>query len=73
MQALIREVIAAHSGEYGPAKGWQEGVVSAMEEIVPKSVWGWLDSLLTPFLVRVSLAAEKKQPAHVGDRWQLGM
>ena len=35
VQALIREVIAAHPTEYAPAEGWQERAVDALTQIVP--------------------------------------
>ncbi len=35
VQALIREVIAAHPDEYASAEGWQERAVDALTQIVP--------------------------------------
>ena len=77
VQALIREVIAAHSGEYAPAEGWQEGVVAAMEGLMPPSIWGWLDPLLTPFIGKTTATKEEDQenskPSKPLDPWQLGL
>jgi len=36
VQALIREVIAAHPDEYASAEGWQERAVDALTQIVPE-------------------------------------
>lgn len=36
VQALIREVIAAHPEEYASAEGWQERAVDALTQIVPE-------------------------------------
>lgn len=48
VNALIREVIAAHPEIYAPGDGWQEDVVRTMEGIVPYNARGLLDKLLTP-------------------------
>jgi hypothetical protein len=50
VKTLIREVIAAHPDDYAPGDGWQDNVVRAMEGIVPHTVRGLLDKLLTPNL-----------------------
>ncbi len=50
VQALISGVIAAHLRDYAHGDGWQDDVVRAMEDIVPYSVRGLLDKLLTPNL-----------------------
>ena len=34
VQALIREVIAAHPSDYAPAQGWQERSVKALSSII---------------------------------------
>ena len=77
VQALIREVIAAHSGEYSPAEGWQEGVVTAMEGLMPPAVWGWLNPLVTPFIGKTTSSREGKQengkPVKTVDPWHLGL
>ena len=77
MQALIREVIATHSGEYAPAEGWQDGVVAAMKGLMPPAVWGWLDPLLTPFVGKTTTTKEgdqdKGKPAKPVDPGQLGL
>ena len=77
VQTLIREVIAAHSGEYAPAEGWQEGVVAAMEGLMPPSVWGWLNPLLTPFVGKTTVTKqgdqENPKPAKPVDLWRLGL
>jgi len=48
VQALIREIIAAHPEDYAPGDGWQDNVVRAIEGIVPHNVRGLLKKLLTP-------------------------
>ncbi|MGD9091558.1 MAG: type IV secretory system conjugative DNA transfer family protein [Anaerolineales bacterium] len=48
VQAIVREVIAAHPTSYAQADGWQEDVVRALEGIVPYSARGLLGKLLTP-------------------------
>ena len=50
IQALMREIIAAHPEDYVPGEGWQENVVRAMEGIVPHTARGLLGKLLTPNL-----------------------
>ena len=39
MQALIREVIAAHPEDYARPDGWQEQAVAALVELVPLAYW----------------------------------
>ena len=61
VQALIREVIAAHPDDYAPGDGWQDNVVRAMEGIVPHTARGLLDKLLTPNPeIEKSLSGEAK-------------
>jgi hypothetical protein len=48
VQALIREVIAAHPEDYAPAKGWQEQAVSALVELVPFAYQQMLSELFVP-------------------------
>ena len=50
VEALIREIIAAHPEDYASGDGWQDNVVRAMEGIVPHTARGLLDKLLTPNL-----------------------
>jgi hypothetical protein len=48
VQALIREVIAAHPQDYAPAEGWQEQAVSALVELVPFAYQQMLSELFVP-------------------------
>jgi sugar (pentulose or hexulose) kinase len=48
VQALIREVIAAHHQDYAPANGWQEQAVAALVELVPFSYQQLLSELFIP-------------------------
>lgn len=59
VQALIREVIAAHPDDYAPGEGWQDNVVRAMEGIVPHTARGLLDKLLVPNLEMDPRSGEK--------------
>jgi len=45
VQALIREVIAAHPEDYARPDGWQEQVVAALVELVPLAYWQMLSEL----------------------------
>ncbi|GAB4577504.1 MAG: hypothetical protein Fur0022_02350 [Anaerolineales bacterium] len=77
VQMIIREVMAAHSGEYSPAEGWQEGVVAAMKGLMPPSAWGWMNPLLTPSNGKAAASKEgiheNSKPAISEDPWQLGL
>jgi len=75
VQALIREVIAAHPDDYAPGDGWQDNVVQAMEGIVPHTARGLLGQLLTPNLGienPVGKEAGKVQGGKHNDRRRLG-
>jgi hypothetical protein len=48
VQALIREVIAAHPQDYAPADGWQEQAVAALVELVPFAYQQLLSELFVP-------------------------
>lgn len=75
VQALIREVIAAHPDDYAPGDGWQDNVLRAMEGIVPHTARGLLNKLLTPdqeIEKRLSGAAPKKQGSQQSDQRRLG-
>jgi hypothetical protein len=72
VQALIREVIAAHPETYLPGDGWQARVVQAMEGLVPHSVRGLLDKLLTPNPKIENLAGGEAPDREHNDRRRLG-
>jgi hypothetical protein len=67
--AFIREVIAAHPGDYAPADGWQEQAVQALQEIVPYSYRGLLSELLTPMVQPTNMNLSPQESA---DRKRLG-
>lgn len=46
VQALIREVIAAHPADYAPAEGWQARTVQALSGIVEERYQGMLSEAL---------------------------
>jgi hypothetical protein len=48
VQALIREVIAAHPQDYAPADSWQEQAVAALVELVPFAYQQLLSELFVP-------------------------
>ena len=48
MQALIREVIAAHPEDYARPDGWQEQAVAALVELVPLAYRQMLSELFIP-------------------------
>jgi hypothetical protein len=48
VQALIREVIAAHPKDYVSSALWEETTVSALKAMVPPSQHALLDELFTP-------------------------
>jgi hypothetical protein len=75
VQALIREVIAAHPDDYAPGDGWQDNVVRAMAGIVPHTARGLLDKLLVPNLEIDQLSggeAEKVPGGKSRDQRRLG-
>jgi len=48
VQALIREVISAHPGDYASPDGWQEQAVAALVDLVPVSYRQLLSELFVP-------------------------
>jgi len=48
VQKVIREVIAAHPGDYILAGDWVEGALQAIRKMIPPSTGMLLDELLTP-------------------------
>jgi len=48
VEALMREIIAAHPEDYASGEGWQDQVVRAMEGLAPHTARGLLGKLLTP-------------------------
>jgi hypothetical protein len=75
VQALIREIIAAHPEDYASGDGWQDNVVRAMEGIVPHTARGLLDKLLTPNqeIEKPPGGEAKKTPSNEhSDRRRLG-
>jgi hypothetical protein len=48
VQALIREVIAAHPGDYAGPDGWQEQAVAALVDLVPFAYQQLLSELFVP-------------------------
>jgi hypothetical protein len=48
VQALIREVISAHPGDYASPNGWQEQAVAALVDLVPFAYQRLLSELFVP-------------------------
>ena len=48
MQAIIREVIAAHPEDYAQSGDWQEQAVDAITNLVPRKLRPLLSELLAP-------------------------
>ena len=74
VDALIREVIESHPQDYSASDSWEGIAVRAMSEMIPQSMRGLLDELLSPSIVpgQHGPAAVEAEPATVEDTRNLG-
>jgi len=70
VDALIREVIESHPGEYLPADGWQEKASRVLQASLPPALSGLLDEFLAARLERQDMGVTQPEP--VRDKYNLG-
>lgn len=69
VQAIIREVIAAHPEDYAQSEDWQEQAVAAITNLVPRKLRPLLSELLTPHEDFVSEANQSGQTIRKDDHY----